>query len=56
MKFEVRNHNNTLLGVFDNVHDALKEAMLYRHTTSNPAYVDEVKEKANEDDDNRAVA
>jgi len=45
MKFEVRNHNNTLLGVFDNVHDALKEAMLYRHTTSNPAYVDQVKEE-----------
>ena len=45
MRYEVRNHNNTLLGVFDNVHDALKEAMLYRHTTSNPAYVDEVKEE-----------
>lgn len=48
MKFEVRNHNDTLLGVFDNVHDALKEAMLYRHTTSNPAYVDEVKENDDE--------
>jgi hypothetical protein len=56
MKFEVRNHNHTLLGEFDNVHDALKEALLYKHVTGNPAYVDEVKEKAIEDDDNSAVA
>ena len=48
MKFEVRNHNDTLLGVFDNVHDALKEAMLYRHTTCNPAYVDELEENDDE--------
>ena len=48
MKFEVRNHNHTLLGEFDNVHDALKEALLYKHVTGNPAYVDEVKENEDE--------
>ena len=39
-KYVVRNHNHTVLGVFDNEHDAEKDAKEYRYQTGNPAYVD----------------
>ena len=38
--YVVRNHNHTVLGVFDNEHDAEKDAKEYRDQTGNPAYVD----------------
>jgi hypothetical protein len=44
VKYVVRNHNGTVLGVFDNEHDAEKEAKEYRYQTGNPAYVDEEHE------------
>ena len=44
MMYVVRNHNHTVLGVFDNEHDAEKDAEEYRHQTGNPAYVDEEHE------------
>jgi len=40
VKYVVRNHNHTVLGVFDNEHDAEKDAKEYRDQTGNPAYVD----------------
>jgi hypothetical protein len=40
VKYVVRNHNHTVLGVFDNEHDAEKDAKEYRYQTGNPAYVD----------------
>jgi hypothetical protein len=40
VKYVVRNHNRTVLGVFDNEHDAEKDAEEYRYQTGNPAYVD----------------
>jgi hypothetical protein len=46
VQYVVRNHNHTVLGVFDNEHDAEKDAKEYRDQTGNPAYVD--KENANE--------
>ena len=39
-KYVVRNHNHTVLGVFDNEHDAEKDAKEYRYQTGNAAYVD----------------
>lgn len=39
-QYVVRNHNHTVLGVFDNEHDAEKDAKEYRDQTGNPAYVD----------------
>ena len=39
-KYVVRNHNHTVLGVFDNEDGADWEAQEYRHQTGNPAYVD----------------
>ena len=45
-KYVVRNHNHTVLGVFDNEHDAEKDAIESRYQTGNAAYVD--KEKAND--------
>jgi len=39
-KYVVRNHNHTVLGVFDNAGEADWEASEYRHQTGNPAYVD----------------
>jgi hypothetical protein len=39
-KYVVRNHNHTVLGVFDNADEADWEASEYRHQTGNPAYVD----------------
>jgi hypothetical protein len=41
MKYVVRNHNGTLLGVFDTEREAEKEAKEYRYQTGNAAYVDE---------------
>lgn len=41
MKFVVRNHNRTFLGVFETKSDAEAEAKFYREQTGNPAYVDE---------------
>ena len=38
--YVVRNHNHTVLGVFDNEHDAIKDAEEYRDQTGNLAYVD----------------
>ena len=43
-KYVVRNHNHTVLGVFDNEHDAEKDAKEYRFQTGNPAYVDKEHE------------
>ena len=39
-KYVVRNHNHTVLGVFDNERDADEEALQYRSQTVNPAFVD----------------
>ena len=39
-QYVVRNHNHTVLGVFDNEHDAIKDAEEYRDQTGNLAYVD----------------
>jgi len=44
VKYVVRNHNHTVLGVFDNEHDAEKDAKEYRDQTGNPAYVDKEHE------------
>ena len=44
MMYVVRNHNHTVLGVFDNKDDAEKDAKEYRYQTGNPAYVDEEHE------------
>ena len=44
VQYVVRNHNHTVLGVFDNEHDAEKDAKAYRYQTGNPAYVDEEHE------------
>jgi hypothetical protein len=41
MKYVVRNHNGTLLGVFDTEHEAQADAKEYRYQTGNAAYVDE---------------
>ena len=46
VKYVVRNHNHTVLGVFDNADEADWEASEYRHQTGNAAYVD--KETAND--------
>jgi hypothetical protein len=40
--YQVFNHNNTLLGEFSDAAAALKEAIVYRHQTGNPAYVEQV--------------
>jgi len=42
--YQVFNHNNTLLGEFSNAAAALKEAMVYRHQTGNPAYVEQLSD------------
>ncbi len=44
-QYVVRNHNHTVLGVFDNERDAEKEAKFYREQTGNPAYVDKEHEE-----------
>ena len=44
VQYVVRNHNHTVLGVFDNVGEADWEASEYRHQTGNPAYVDKEHE------------
>ncbi len=44
--YQVFNHNNTLIGTFPNAGAALKEAMVYRHQTGNPAYVEQVPAQA----------
>lgn len=41
MKYQVRNHNGTLLGEFETFSDAYAEAKFYREQTGNPAYVEE---------------
>jgi hypothetical protein len=46
VQYVVRNHNNTVLGVFNNERDADEEALQYRSQTGNPAFVD--KEMTNE--------
>jgi len=46
VKYIVRNHNGTVLGVFDNDDEADWEASEYMYQTGNTAYVD--KEKVNE--------
>jgi hypothetical protein len=46
VRYVVRNHNNTVLGVFNNERDADEEALQYRSQTGNPAFVD--KEMTNE--------
>ena len=45
-KYVVRNHNHTVLGVFDTELEADTDAQEYRYQTGNPAYVD--KEMTNE--------
>ena len=42
--YVVRNHNGTVLGVFDNDDEADWEAQEYRFQTGNPAYVDKEHE------------
>ena len=44
VQYVVRNHNHTVLGVFDNADEADWEASEYRHQTGNPAYVDKEHE------------
>ena len=46
VQYVVRNHNGTVLGVFDNDDEADWEAQEYMYQTGNTAYVD--KENANE--------
>ena len=46
VRYIVRNHNGTVLGVFDTELEADTDAQEYRYQTGNPAYVD--KEKAND--------
>jgi hypothetical protein len=46
VKYVVRNHNGTVLGVFDTELEADTDAQEYRYQTGNPAYVD--KEMTNE--------
>jgi hypothetical protein len=41
MKYQVRNHNGTLLGEFDSFANAYAEAQYYRAQTGNPAYIEE---------------
>jgi hypothetical protein len=40
MKYVVRNHNGTLLGVFKTKRSAEKEAKEYRYQTGNVAYIE----------------
>jgi len=42
MKYVVRNHNGTLLGVFDTKQEAEKDAQEYMYGTGNAAYIEEV--------------
>ena len=42
--YVVRNHNGTVLGVFDNDDEADWEAQEYMYQTGNPAYVDKEHE------------
>ena len=42
MKYVVRNHNGTLLGVFDTKQEAEKDAQDYMYGTGNAAYIEEV--------------
>ena len=42
MKYVVRNHNGTLLGVFDTQQEAEKDAQEYMYGTGNAAYIEEV--------------
>ena len=44
MKYVVRNHNGTLLGVFDTKQEAEKDAQEYMYGTGNAAYIEEVTE------------
>lgn len=46
VKYVVRNHNHTVLGVFDTKHEAEKDAQEYMYGTGNPAYID--KEEVND--------
>jgi hypothetical protein len=41
MKYQVRNHNGTLLGEFDTLKSAQAEARFYMSQTGNPAYIEE---------------
>ena len=56
MRYEVRNHNGTVLGRFDNLKQALADMREYRKQTGNVACVEDMKGEENEDDDNSAVA
>ena len=42
MKYVVRNHNGTLLGVFDTKREAELDAQEYMYQTGNAAYIEEV--------------
>jgi hypothetical protein len=42
MKYVVRNHNHTILGVFDTKQEAEKDAQEYMYGTGNAAYIEEV--------------
>ena len=44
VQYVVRNHNGTVLGVFDNDDEADWEAQEYMYQTGNPAYVDKEHE------------
>jgi hypothetical protein len=41
MKYQVRNHNQTLLGEFKTRSAAEESAKFYREQTGNPAYIEE---------------
>jgi hypothetical protein len=45
VKYVVRNHNHTVLGVFDTKHEAEKDAQEYMYGTGNPAYIDKEETK-----------
>ena len=44
VQYVVRNHNGTVLGVFDNDDEADWDAQEYMYQTGNPAYVDKEHE------------
>jgi hypothetical protein len=48
MRYEVRNHNGTLLGRFDDLKQAIAEMREYRYQTGNFACVEDMKEEEDE--------
>ena len=48
MRYEVSNHNGTVLGRFDDLKQALAEMREYRKQTGNVACVEDMKEEEDE--------